>query len=698
MVWPLGGAARLGRDPARSNGTYKGNDETTPVGRVQDRASVWIPYCFLREPLRIGDQRGRQSARLGAPSGSWFGFIFGITAMMAVLGETILCHLRREPMRRDGLFVILFGLVVLGSSPLPAQSRVAFSSSSNVTGQMSLTGTVNLLQQAQFVKTADPTPGGQAVSISLDELLGREQRRNSRAERARFPSLGLLAAPATGSAATQQGLPVSSVLSGFGFSGLTHADQRNANGGNQFSVEPPSPALAVGEGFVVEGVNNALQVFSAAGVPLLPTVVSSNQLFGLPPAINRATGINGVYPTDMRVYYDAYIRRWFVFQWAQLNDTRGAALDQSREWLAVSQTPDPTATYNIYTRDTTNPIHPGCPCLPDYPLLGADQFGLYISANEYDTATNHFVDAAILAISKVSLASGAVSPTAVEFVILPVTGYEFAIHPAEMPPGAQYFMASSGVQYFVSSLSTSSIGNNLAIWVVTNTSSLLTSAPDLALERVIVPTQTYSFPDVAVQRPGVFPYGSSLTPTGLLPFIDGGDNRILSVINAGGHLYASLATQVVDENGRRLVGGAYFILSPMFRGGLLSVGVVRQGYLLVSNNNLLRCAIGVNSEGRGVVAFTLAGPDYYPSAAFVAIDAFTTGSTVQIVASGVSPEDGFTGYPNVGITRQGVARWGDSSAAVASSDGSIWFSPEYIPDAPRTPLANWGTFVAQYRP
>ena len=88
------------------------------------------------------------------------------------------------------------------------------------------------------------------------------------------------------------------------FDGLTHANQRLANGGNQFSVEPPSPSLAV-------------QVYSTAGVALLPAAVSSNQLFALTPAINRSTGVNGVFPTDMRVFYDQGISRWFVLQRAQ---------------------------------------------------------------------------------------------------------------------------------------------------------------------------------------------------------------------------------------------------------------------------------------------------------------------------------------------------------------------------------------------
>lgn len=44
-----------------------------------------------------------------------------------------------------------------------------------------------------------------------------------------------------------------------------------------------------------------------------------------------------------------------------------------------------------------------------------------------------------------------------------------------------------------------------------------------------------------------------------------------------------------------------------------------------------------------------------------------------------------------------MGRWGDYSAAV--SDGNnVWFATEYIPNRPRTALANSGTFIGKIRP
>ena len=46
-----------------------------------------------------------------------------------------------------------------------------------------------------------------------------------------------------------------------GFEGLNFYQQRYARGGNQFSVEPPDQALCVGNGYVLEAVNDVLNIY-----------------------------------------------------------------------------------------------------------------------------------------------------------------------------------------------------------------------------------------------------------------------------------------------------------------------------------------------------------------------------------------------------------------------------------------------------
>ena len=132
--------------------------------------------------------------------------------------------------------------------------------------------------------------------------------------------------------------------------------------------------------------------------------------------------------------------------------------------------------------------------------------------------------------------------------------------------------------------------------------------------------------------------------------------------------------------------------------GNLSAHLENQGYVAVNGESVIFPSIGVNAEGQGIVVFTLVGPDYYPSSAYIHISTDGVSGSVHIAGAGTAPEDGFSGYAPYAPDSIGVARWGDYSAAVALADGSIWAASEYIPSTPRTLLANWGTFVSHVIP
>lgn len=579
--------------------------------------------------------------------------------------------------RRIGISTLLAAGIFAGFT-VPANAQQVFYSGANVTGQFSLIGTVNFRQQALTLQFA------QALGLRGGEVL---------------KSAPLLRAPLSanrlfGAAVAPPLLPGLSVATAsgiFGFNALSHLDQRNANSGNQFSIEPPNQSIAVGNGFILEGVNDAIEVYTTSGTPALPVVLSANQVFGLGPAYNQSTKVYGVYLTDMRVFYDQDKARWFVVMRSQDEDTAGNYLNRSHLYMAVSQTSDPTASYNVYSMDTTNANHVGCPCVDDYPQIGADQYGFHIAWNEFNTPSLQYLDAAILSISKTNLVAGAAAPTAIQFILPAVTGFEMSIQPASVPPGAANFVGNGGVEYFVSTSSSFTQNSQVALWAMSNTSSLATPSPNPTLTRTTISTLNYSPPVVASQPPGYSPLGTSQSaPT---EFIDGGDCRVQALTYAGGRLYLTFPTELTDSNGRFVVGGAYAVLSPTYRSGVLTAQVVNQGYLLVTGNHLLRPAIAVNPLGVGAIAVTLVGSagNYYPTAAFIPFSTYTTPTTVEIAAAGAFPEDGFSGYPSGG--GDGVARWGDYNTAVAASDGAIWMVVQYIGNYPRTTYANWNTYI-----
>jgi hypothetical protein len=486
-----------------------------------------------------------------------------------------------------------------------------------------------------------------------------------------------------------------------GFNGITHRDQRVADNGNQFSLEPPDQGLAAGNGFVVEAVNNAIAVYDQAG-NLLAGPMALNRFFGLPSEIVRSNPpVFGPFVSDPRVYFDKDTNTFFTTELAiDTNPATGGFLTgaaaRSRTLIAVTH--DPTSTWMVLSNNTTNDggqFGP-CPCFGDQPLIGADANGFYISTNAFSISTQSFRGAQLYAIPKVALAAGSIT-TVVRFNQLTEANvpFAFSIQPASTPPGGAFASGSNGTEYFVSALDfTNELDNRLVVWALTNTASLNTPTPALQLINAVVNTEVYGAPPSAQQKPGITPLADSVRDHEEL--VASNDDRLQQVVFAGGKLWTSLNSVVQPENGPVRVGAAWFILTPAATSGSVSATVANQGYVAANQNYVLFPAIGVNAASKGVISFTLVGPDFFPSAAFATLDVASGAGDIQIAAAGALPDDGFSGYTAFGGAR--VGRWGDYAAAVADESGNIWVATEYIPNAPRTVNANWGTFVTRVAP
>lgn len=498
-----------------------------------------------------------------------------------------------------------------------------------------------------------------------------------------------------------------------GAAGLNHFDNRTADGGNQFSIEPPDQGLCVGNGYVIEAVNLVVGLRDSASNTRIGGVTSLNKFFGLPSAIVRTpVVVRGPFTSDPKCLYDSDTKRFFVTILREsVNPTTGAALGPTSVMIAVSKTSDPTQGFQIFEIDTTNDgsngiSNPGCPCLPDQPLIGIDKNGLYISTNEFPLFVNGFNGAQLYGISKqklaaaASLGSGALPPVAyVNAGALPVPaqdvaagGIWYTVQPAVTPPNKPGKLGNDnslkGVQYFLSALEFSGTPDNrVAVWALTNTNSLQSAVPDLKLHVSVVDTNTaYVSPPRATQRP------SAATPAPRR--IDGGDDRMQQVVEVDNTLYGALTTAVGSATAPRS-GIAYWGIKPKWTAGKLSGTVRVEGYVSVDGNFLQRPSLALNHQGKGIIAFSLIGPDFFPSAAYVGFNKqFGAQGEVKIAGAGVAPDIGFSG---AGGGRQ---RWGDYSAAVDEA-GNIWSAAEYIPvalfPAPAN-LANWGTYVWRVKP
>jgi hypothetical protein len=532
------------------------------------------------------------------------------------------------------------------------------------------------------------------------------------------------------------------------FDGLNHYQQRTANGGNQFSLEPPDEGLCVGNGLVLEAVNDVLRVYDTKGNPKT-NVIDLNTFFGYHAAINRTTGTYGQFVTDPSCYFDQPTQRWFVdVLTLERYPTTGDFTGKDHIDIAVSQTADPTGTWTIYRLPVQNDGSDGTPnhnigaALGDYPHLGADQYGIYITTNEYAFSSlsgpEVYHAAQIYAFPKAALASGASDVTVTQFDTVNMvhssqlgTQSGFTIWPANSPGGTQYASGQGGTEYFLSSNAAEEVNNHnyaasrdLIIWALTNTQSLDTASPALTLTNSIINVNTYSLPPQSAQKPGNFPLGQALNIPGLStklfgsrdPYapeveskLDSNDTRMQQVVYANGMLWGALDTAVTVNgvNGVNQAGIAWYIINPQVTSTGVSGSINKQGFLGLAGNNLTYPAIAVTSSGQGYMAFTVVGNDYYPSAGYAPINASAGVGAIHIAAVGQGPEDGFTGYKffGDGTTRP---RWGDYGAAVADGN-SIWVASEYIGETStlgqyvadptinhtRTLLANWDTRITQ---
>jgi hypothetical protein len=532
------------------------------------------------------------------------------------------------------------------------------------------------------------------------------------------------------------------------FDGLNHRAQRTANGGNQFSVEPPDQGLCAGNGFVMETVNDVLRVYSTAGTPVTG-VIDANTFYGYPAQFNRTTRKQGPFVTDPSCYFDADTQRWFhVSLTLEVNPDTGALLGPNHLDLAVSEGSNPTTgTWTIYrlpvqddgTQGTPN--H-GCslgPCIGDYPHIGADANGFYITTNEYSLFGPEFKAAQIYAFSKQALARHDTNLTVVQFDTRDTQAAGragFTVWPASSPAG-EYATGAGGTEYFLSSDAGSEVNptgtsTNLVVWALTQTQSLDSGGAGLRLSNTVKTVNPYSVPPTSVQKAGDIPLGECINDQSIrTPFgqgcwrffftkkprndevesrLDSNDTRMQQVVYSHGRLYGALDT-ALTVGGASQAGIEWFIVNPSTSNGL-SASVSKQGYLGLQGTNLTYPAIGVTASGKGVMAFTLVGAADFPSAAYASISAENGVGAVHVAKAGVGPDDGFTSYKAF-VGNPPRTRWGDYGAAVADG-ANIWISSEYIGQTctlaeyvtgsvgscggTRTALANWDTRISLVSP
>jgi hypothetical protein len=547
----------------------------------------------------------------------------------------------------------------------------------------------------------------------------------------------------------------------FGFEGLNHYQQRYSRGGNQFSVEPPDQGMCVGNGYIVEAVNDVMNVYNTSGTSVLPDntatnivsgfprnvnhAVDLNSFYGYPAAVNRATGALGQFVTDPSCLYDSATQRFFVVV-LTIDRTESGALSTTNHLdIAVSQTSNPTGSWNIYRVDVSNDgtntggENPG-PFLGDYPHIGADANGFYITTNAYPWCCNGFSGAQVYALSKAQLAAGAGT---VNMQHIDTSGMVnapsdagstqpgFTLWPAQSPGTTSFDVNAGGTEYFLSSnagdeaqkpvagTAGTRTSNQLIVWALTNTASL-NAVPALSLTNKILTVGQYGVPPKQ-QQPGsgtapttAVPQGFCLNDETTLLFNgqsgcwkllvgatahaagsevvaspDSNDTRMQQVMYANGKLWGALDTALNPDGGAQRAGIAWYIVKPDVSTGSLAAKVALSGYLGATGYDFTYPAIGVTPSGRGVMAFTATGNSLSPSAGSAPIDGLVGVGDWSVVpgGQGAAADDGFSGYKQQRFPAGIRSRWGDYGAAAVDGN-SVWIASEYVSAACN--YTDWG--------
>jgi len=453
-----------------------------------------------------------------------------------------------------------------------------------------------------------------------------------------------------------------------GFQGVSAVDNSNATGG--YDLEPPDEGLAASNGYAVNLVNLTGAIYTANGTrvvgPFPLATVGGGGFFN-----EDLTNI----VSDPRAYYDSSSHLWIALIWVTLADGSASHVD-----ISINAGNPATTAWTEYRFDVTDASAAGCPCLPDFTILGTDQYNIYFVPNEFQLFGPGFNGSVIYAVAKSSLIGGVATPNVAKFSNLSVGG-TLAYH---LQPAASY--GSAKAEYFANSIDPNNVyGNSLGVWALTNRDKIASGVLP-TLSSTVVNTETF-INSTTAQTPVGFNSSSNAATSGLIQ-TDGDALQNLQYI--GGHLYTTLTTAVnVPGDTSIRAGIAWFDITPKLSGNAISAStsVADQGYIAKQGLELLYPQIEHATSGTTAIAFSFTGPQTYPSSGYIVRSKSAKNfGDINVAAAGAAPDNGFTA---VG----GPGRWGDYSAGQLDASGkAIWFATQYIAGN-GDQAANWSNYI-----
>lgn len=414
---------------------------------------------------------------------------------------------------------------------------------------------------------------------------------------------------------------------------------------------PPDTHGAIGPNHIMTALNTQVRIQSKTGTTV--STVSLNSFFA------SVGGGGGTF--DPRVLYDPYQNRWIC---VAVDD---AAAATSKVLIAVSQTNDPTGTWNFYGYD-----HDAANLeWADYPMVGFNKNWIAVSINDFANVGNTFQGANCYIFDKSTLYAGAVSPTVTKVQVGTAAASLGNVHqPVET------YDNTTETLYIIQRWN--STAGQLRVYTITGTPA----APTLTATGLFPTSTGWSTTAVAAPQSG----GGAIT-------ITNNDSRMQRVVLRNGSIWAAHTIFLTSPS---RTGVQWWQFNPT-NAVITQVGRIEDS---TGTNFYAFPSIAVNAANQALIGYSAFSATTFASAAYSyrgVTDATTT------TRDPLRYKNGLACYRKT--FGGGTNRWGDYSNTLVDpvDDSTFWTLQEYAEtpvggDCTTDNTGRWGVWWAKVIP
>jgi hypothetical protein len=430
---------------------------------------------------------------------------------------------------------------------------------------------------------------------------------------------------------------------------------------NLDGVLPPDPTGAVGPNHYVQWVNLHMAIWDKSG-----TLV-----WGPNPGNTLWSGFGGPCDScndgDPVVLYDRLASRWVISQFALPNYPDGPFY----QYVAVSQTSDPTGSWNRYVFTWPNNK------MNDYPKLGVWPDGYYMTANQFASSTGAWAGAGVAALDRAHMLLG--QSATIQYVDLYSVNAGFGgMLPCDVdgpapPAGAPAYFGEVDDSSWIAPDDAFRIWQFHVDWdTPTSTTFGLAGQPDQILN-VTGFTPLCMATRNCIPQPG--------TPRGLDAI---GDRLMFRLQYRNFGSYQTLVTNHTVDAGSGVAGVRWYELRNSGSGW----SIYQQGTYAPDSDSRWMGSAAMNASGTIALGYSVSSSSTYPSIRYAGrlstdpLGVLSQGETTLIAGSGSQTST--------------LYRWGDYSTLSLDpgDDCTFWYTNEYLTT---TGTAPWRTRIGSFQ-